>query len=41
MLVHGLQGFNGQLIQLPRVERQRPDRERLAARYELFRDAAP
>jgi putative restriction endonuclease len=37
MLVHGLQGFNGQLIRLPRVERQRPDRERLEARYELFR----
>jgi putative restriction endonuclease len=40
MLVHGLQGFNGQLIRLPRVERQRPDRERLEARYELFRQAA-
>jgi putative restriction endonuclease len=40
MLVHGLQGFNGQLIRLPRVERQRPDRERLEARYELFRHAA-
>lgn len=39
-LVHGLQGFNGQLIRLPRVERQRPDRERLEARYELFRHAA-
>jgi predicted SnoaL-like aldol condensation-catalyzing enzyme len=40
MLVHGLQGFNGRLIRLPRVERQRPDRERLEARYELFRQAA-
>jgi putative restriction endonuclease len=40
MLVHGLQGFNGQLIRLPRIERQRPDRERLEARYELFRQAA-
>jgi putative restriction endonuclease len=40
MLVHGLQGFNGQLIRLPRVERQRPDRERLEARYELFWHAA-
>jgi putative restriction endonuclease len=39
MLVHGLQGFNGQLIRPPRVERQRPDRERLEARYELFRRA--
>lgn len=37
MLLHGLQGFNGQLIRLPRAERQRPDRERLEARYELFR----
>lgn len=36
MLVHGLQGFNGQLIGLPRAERQRPDRELLKARYELF-----
>jgi putative restriction endonuclease len=39
MLVHGLQGFNGQLIGLPRVEREWPDRERLEARYELFRHA--
>ena len=40
MLIHGLQGFNEQLIRLPRSERQWPDRERLQARYELFRQAA-
>jgi putative restriction endonuclease len=40
MLVRGLEGFKGQLIRLPRVERHRPDRERLEARYEVFRRAA-
>ena len=40
MLVHGLQGFNGQLIRLPRLERHRPDRDRLQARYEAFRHAS-
>jgi putative restriction endonuclease len=39
MLVHGLQGFNGQPIGLPRLERHRPDRELLQARYALFRSA--
>lgn len=37
MLIHGLQGFNEQPIRLPRSERQRPDRELLQARYQLFR----
>lgn len=37
MLVHGLQGFNGLAIQLPRVLRDRPDRQRLEVRYEQFR----
>jgi putative restriction endonuclease len=39
MLRHGLQGFNDQLIRLPRLDRHRPDRARLEARYELFRRA--
>lgn len=39
MLVHGLQGFNGQPIRLPRIERQRPDRALLEARYEVFKKA--
>lgn len=39
MLVHGLQEFNGQLIRVPRIERQRPDRDLLEARYQLFRQA--
>jgi putative restriction endonuclease len=41
MLLHGLQGFDGQSIRLPRLERQRPDRELLEARYSMFRQAAP
>jgi len=39
MLLHGLQGFNGQLIRLPRIERHRPDRGLLEMRYEAFRRA--
>ncbi len=39
MLIHGLQGFDDQPIRLPRIERLRPDRDRLEARYELFRRA--
>jgi hypothetical protein len=41
MLVHGLQGFDGQPIRLPRIDRQRPDRGLLELRYDLFRHAAP
>jgi len=37
MLIHGLQGFHNQSIGLPGRDRHRPDRERLAARYEKFR----
>lgn len=36
MLVHGLQGFDGQRILLPRKEAWRPDPERLAQRWERF-----
>ena len=37
MLVHGLQGFEGVSIVVPRREDYRPNREFLAERYELFR----
>jgi len=37
MLIHVLQGFHNQAIGLPRLDRHRPDRDRLAARYEKFR----
>ena len=37
MLVHGLQGFHGQLIRLPRAAHHQPDRRLLEARYEAFR----
>jgi putative restriction endonuclease len=36
MLVVGLQHIDGALIQLPARDDQRPDRDRLAARYEAF-----
>jgi putative restriction endonuclease len=39
MLLHGLQELNGGKLVLPRHEPHRPDRERLAERYELFRKA--
>lgn len=39
MLVHGLQGFQGALIQLPSATRLRPNRQYLEERYELFRAA--
>jgi putative restriction endonuclease len=38
MLRHGLQGFQGASLILPRPE-HRPDRDKLAERYELFRRA--
>jgi putative restriction endonuclease len=37
MLEHGLQGFHGATIVVPSREGQRPKREFLAERYELFR----
>ena len=36
MLVVGLQQIDGELIHLPTREDQRPDQERLAARFERF-----
>lgn len=40
MLRHGLQGFDGQGILLPRRRAERPDRERLGIRYDAFRRAS-
>lgn len=40
MLIHGLQGFQGTRILVPRAETLRPDRDRLAERYEIFRKAS-
>ncbi len=39
MLLHGLQGFQGQKIIVPRSPRNRPDPEHLEERYENFRRA--
>jgi putative restriction endonuclease len=39
MLVHGIQALHGQPISLPRREELRPDRDRLAERYAMFRSA--
>ena len=36
----GLKGIAGQIIQLPRRSVDRPDRDRLARRFEEFRKAA-
>ncbi len=36
MLTHGLQAMHGTTIQLPSRASERPDRERLAARFDLF-----
>jgi putative restriction endonuclease len=40
MLLHGLQGFQGALLHVPRRDDLRPNREFLAERYELFRAAS-
>ncbi|HSL33898.1 MAG TPA: HNH endonuclease [Candidatus Limnocylindrales bacterium] len=40
MLIVGLQQIHGQRIQLPGRVDQRPDPERLARRYEAFREAS-
>jgi putative restriction endonuclease len=40
MLVHGLQGFQGQKVIVPGRREQRPREEFLAERYELFRKSA-
>lgn len=39
MLIHGLQGFQGMSIHVPRSENQRPNPNFLAERYEMFRKA--
>ena len=39
MLEHGLQGFHGVVVMVPRAEHSRPNREFLAERYEMFRRA--
>jgi putative restriction endonuclease len=40
MLIHGLQGFQGNRILVPRAEIHRPNPDFLAERYELFRKAS-
>jgi len=40
MLIHGLQGFQGNRILVPRSELHRPNRDFLAERYDLFRKAS-
>lgn len=40
MLKHGLQGFHGQHIMVPRPQQQKPDPEALEERYELFKAAS-
>ncbi len=37
MLIHGLQGWNGRRLRVPRNITMRPDPDRLAERYDLFR----
>ena len=39
MLLHGLQGFEGRTLTVPRNALLRPNREFLAERYEAFREA--
>jgi len=40
MLQHGLQGFQGRRIHVPRADHLKPNRDFLAERYELFRRAS-
>ena len=40
MLEHGLQGFHGAVLTVPRVDALKPNRDFLAERYELFRKAS-
>ena len=40
MLQHGLQGFQGRRIHVPRADRLKPNRDFLAERYALFRSAS-
>lgn len=39
MLIHGLQGWNGKMLRVPRSATLRPDPHRLAERYDAFRSA--
>ena len=40
MLQHGLQGFQGRRIHVPRADHLKPNRDFLAERYALFRGAS-
>jgi len=40
MLLHGLQGFQGRRIHVPRADHLKPNRDFLAERYALFRRAS-
>lgn len=40
MLIHGLQGFQGAELFVPRTDAHKPNRDHLAARYEQFRTAS-
>jgi putative restriction endonuclease len=40
MLIHGLQGFHGQSIRLPRRHQLRPDVQLLEVRYDRFREVS-
>jgi putative restriction endonuclease len=40
MLIHGLQGFDGRRMAVPRRPDHRPDAEYLEERYEVFRRAS-
>jgi putative restriction endonuclease len=40
MLLHGLQGFQGRRIHVPRADHLKPNRDFLAERYALFRQAS-
>src|SRR6266705_1126985 len=40
MLQHGLQGFEGRRIHVPRADHLKPNRDFLAERYDLFRRAS-
>jgi putative restriction endonuclease len=39
MLIHGLQGWNGKALRVPRLATLRPDPTRLTERYDAFRNA--
>jgi hypothetical protein len=39
MLKHGIQGFQGVRVSVPKAARLQPDPELLAERYEMFRKA--